>query len=279
MIFYIILILTVMVILTYYLSNALKRKYNAEVKEGLYRMKNIEESVLTEKDIAHLPEPVQKYLKYVGVLGKEKVNNFKVFINGTMKPDKNRDWFQVKIRQHSFLDKITRLFYLDCNMSGIPVLGLHFYKNGTAAMEIKVLGLIPIVKGVGELMNKAETVTVFNDMCVMAPASLVDKRIQWEPVDSHSVKATFSNNGNCITATLYFNDIGQLTNFVSDDRYYSPTGKTYESVRWSTPVNSYKNLNGFNLATYGEAIWNFPDGDFCYAKFTIQDVKYNCKND
>jgi hypothetical protein len=261
----------------YYLSNALKRKYNAEVKEGINRLKNIEEPVLTEEDIAHLPEPVQKYLKYVGVLGRERVNNFKVFINGTMKTDKNREWSQVKVWQHSFIDKITRLFYLNLNMSGIPVLGLHFYKNGTANMGIKILGLISIVKGMGEKMNQAETVTVFNDMCIMAPSSLVDKRIQWESVDLFSAKATFSNEGNCITATLYFNDIGQLTNFVSDDRYYSPTGKTYESARWSTPVSSYKNINGFNLATYGEAIWNFQDKDFCYAKFNILDIKYNCK--
>ncbi|WP_281532631.1 DUF6544 family protein [Anaerocolumna aminovalerica] len=279
MIIYSAVILVVIASLIYYLSNALRRKYNAEVREGLYRVKNMEESVLTEKDIAHLPEPVQKYLKYVGVLGKEKVKDFKVLINGTMKTDKNREWSQVKIGQHSFLDKITRLFYLNLNMSGIPVLGLHFYKNGIATMEIKVLGLIPIVEGMGKKMNQAETVTVFNDMCIMAPASLIDKRIQWEPVDSHSVKAIFCNDGNCITVTLYFNDIGQLTNFVSDDRYYSPTGKTFESVRWSTPVSSYKNINGFNLVTYGEAIWNFPDGDFCYAKFNIQDIKYNYNND
>ncbi len=278
MIAYITLILTVVVIVIYYLSNTLKRKYNAEVKEGLNRVKNLGESVLTEKDITHLPEPVQKYLKYVGVLGREKVNNLKVSINGSMKTDKNRDWFQVKIHQHSFLDKVTRLFYLNLNMSGIPVLGLHFYKNGIATMKIKILGFITVVKGMGEKMNRAETVTVFNDMCIMAPASLVDTRIQWEPVDLHTVKATFNNEGNYISAMLYFNDIGQLTNFVSDDRYYSPTGKTYESVRWSTPVNSYKNINGFNLASYGEAIWNFPDGDLCYAKFNILDIKYNCKN-
>jgi hypothetical protein len=278
MIAYVTLILTVIVIVIYYLSNTLKRKYNAEVKEGLNRVENLGESVLTEKDITHLPEPVQKYLKYVGVLGREKVNNFKVSINGSMKTDKNRDWFQVKIHQHSFLDKVTRLFYLNLNMSGIPVLGLHFYKNGIATMKIKILGFITVVKGIGEKMNRAETVTVLNDMCIMAPASLIDTRIQWETVDLHTVKATFHNEGNCITATLYFNDIGQLINFVSDDRYYSPTGKTFESVRWSTPVSSYKNINGFNLAAYGEAIWNFPDEDLCYAKFNILDIKYNCKN-
>jgi hypothetical protein len=66
-----------------------------------------------------------------------------------------------------------------------------------------------------------------------------------------------------------------LINFVSDDRFYSPTGKTYEKVRWSTPVSNYKNTNGYNLPTYGEAVWNFPEEDFTYAKFNIKEIQYN----
>jgi hypothetical protein len=44
--------------------------------------------------------------------------------------------------------------------------------------------------------------------------------------------------------------------------FYSPAGKTYERVTWSTPVSDYKDINGFNLATYGEAVWGFPEETF-----------------
>jgi hypothetical protein len=30
-------------------------------------------------------------------------------------------------------------------------------------------------------MSQSETVTLFNDMCIMAPATLVDAPIAWEP--------------------------------------------------------------------------------------------------
>ncbi len=53
--------------------------------------------------------------------------------------------------------------------------------------------------------------------------------------------------------------------------FYAPTGKTYERVKWS----DYKNINGFNLTSYGEAAWSFPEGDFCYARFNIRDIEYN----
>jgi len=188
-----------------------------------------------------------------------------------------KDWSEVQVEQYSFIDNITRLFYLKLNMSGIPVVGLHSYKDANATMSVKVAGLIPVVDGKGKEMNQGETVTVFNDMCILAPATLIDEKIEWESIDSLTAKATFNNEGIKISAILYFNKEGQLINFVSYDRYYSPTGKTYESIPWSTPVSNYKNINGLNLATYGEAVWNFPEGDFSYAKFNIKEIEYNYK--
>ncbi len=263
------------ILLSIYYSQHLYREYKSEALKGLERTAILEDEVITREDIAHLPPPVQKYLRYVGVVGREKVKSFTVSIDGSMKTDRKRDWAHVKVQQYSFADRITRLFYLNLKMFGVPVIGLHSYTDANATMLVKIAGLIPVVDGRGKEMNQGETVTVFNDMCIMAPATLIDERIEWEPIDSLTVKAAFNNEGIRISAVLYFNEEGQLINFVSDDRFYSPTGKTYEKVRWSTPVSDYKNINGFNLATYGKAVWNFPDEDFCYARFNIKDIRYN----
>lgn len=275
---WIITILVVLVIiLCFYYSQHLYRQFKSEALEGLEGTRILENEILKETDIAHLPEPVQKYLRYVGVVGKDKVKSFKVIIDGSMKTDRKRDWAKVDVDQYSFVDKTTRLFFLKMNMSGIPVIGLHSYTDANATMLIKLAGLIPVVDGKGKEMNQGETVTVFNDMCLLAPATLIDERVEWEPIDSLTTKATFNNEGIKVSATLYFNEEGQLINFVSDDRFYSPTGKTYEKVRWSTPVSNYKNINGYNLPTYGEAVWNFPEEDFTYAKFNIKEIQYNPK--
>ncbi len=144
-------------------------------------------------------------------------------------------------------------------------------------MLIKLAGLITVVDGEGEKMDRAETVTVFNDMCILAPATLIDKRIQWIVIDSLTTIAIFTNEGIKISAMLYFNEEGQLINFVSNNRYYSPTGENFEKVVWSTPVSDYRVANGYNLAMYGEAVWKFEDEDFCYAKFKIKEIEYNCE--
>ncbi len=268
-------VIAVIILFSIYTSQGLKRAYNAGVLKGLEPRGTLENSILTEADIGGLPKPVQKYLHYVGVVGKEKVESVRLVFDGEFKIDPQKDWGKVDAEQYSFLDDPTRLYFIKMNMFGISVIGFHSYAEGKAVMLIKLAGLFTVAHGTGQEMNQGETVTVFNDMCLLAPASLIDKRIQWEEIDPLTVKATFHNKGNSISAVLHFNEKGELINFVSDDRYYSPTGKFYQQVRWSTPIKDYKEMNGIKIATYGEAIWHFPEGEYCYAKFNIKEIEYN----
>lgn len=273
-------ILSLFLIITFciYKSQELYRSYKTEVSAGLSRTAGTESRILTANDIRHLPGPVRKYLDYTGVIGREKVENARILAEGEFKTGRQKDWVPMESQQYNFFADPARIYYIKAKMSGVPVFGLHSYTNAKATMLIKLAGLVTVAHGRGREMDQGETVTVFNDMCLLAPASLIDKRIQWEGVDSRTVKAAFSNNGCKISAVLYFNDQGELINFVSEDRYYSPTGKTYEKVKWSTPVKDYKEINGIRLATYGEAVWHFPDGDYCYARQNIKDVEYNCRS-
>ena len=227
--------------------------------------------VVTENDLQHLPTPVQNYLRYVGVVNKPKVYNYRVIFRGEMR-DKEKDWFPFTSEQHNFIGKPTRLFFMKGKMFGVTVPGYHAYKNGEASMQIKLFGLFPVVDEKEGVLNKAETVTYFNDMCLLAPAALINQAIQWEQISNSVVKAIFSVENITITATLFFNEKGQLVNFVSDDRYAISEKRQY---RFSTPVGDYKNFNGYNLPGYGEAVWHYPDGEFTYGKFYLQDVMYN----
>ena len=124
-------------------------------------------------------------------------------------------------------------------------------------------------------MNQSETVTLFNDMCMLAPATLIDRDIQWRELDARTVHATFTNVGVTISAVLTFDDAGDLRSFESDDRYLSADGHEYERYRWSTPMRDYRELGGRRIATRGEASWRLPDGDFSYAELEIVDIAYN----
>jgi hypothetical protein len=227
--------------------------------------------MLTETDLKPLPESLQRYLRYADVVNKPKVKNVRIVFNGEMR-DKGKDFFPFTSEQYNFFDEPTRLFFMKGKMFGITVPGYHKYANAKATMDIRLFGLFPIVQQSGNIMDKTETVTLFNDMCLLAPATLIDRHIQWQEIDRNSVKATFTNQGIAINAILYFNDRGQLINFRSDDRTAVADMKQYP---FFTPVSDYQNINGTNIMSRGEAIWGYPDGNFTYGKFVLKKIEYN----
>lgn len=252
-------------------SSRFENSYRRDAKENLQYNKNITAELVTDADLQNLPLPVLRYMKYVGVIGKPKVKNMRVIMNIQMR-EKGKDFFAAVSEQYNFFGEPTRLFFMKAKMFGTTVPGYHHYIEGNAVMDIRFAGLIPIVKKEGVIMNKAETVTLFNDMCLMAPATLIDKRIVWEAIDSNSAKAVFTNHGISISAILYFNEQGQLINFLSNDRTEANSMKSYP---FTTPVHSYKNIKGYNLFNEGDAVWQYPDGEFVYGKFKLKDISYN----
>jgi len=250
-----------------------EKQYKQDVSQS-FKNVTISEEVISEKDIAHLPIPVQQYLKYVGVLGKPKINTVKAVFKGEMR-EKGKDWFAFTSEQYNFLKDPTRLFFMKANFKGLPTQGYHRYKDGQASMLIKLLSLFPVVDIKAPEMFKTETVTLFNDMCLFAPAALIDEKIEWETIDNKSVRATYTNGKATISAILHFNENGQLMNFISEDRMEVNTN---QRVPFSTPVTKYGTINGFNLPIAANAVYQFPDGDFVYGKFYLLDVQYNLNN-
>jgi hypothetical protein len=255
----------------------MKKRYKKEVLEALERTKSINSEILTEDDISHLPQAVQKYILYTGSAGKEKVINFRVVFEGRIRSKPEDNWMPLKSVQYNFVDKPTRLFYITARKMGIPAGGLHMYKDEKAIMKIKIAGLFTVVDASGKEMDQGETVTLFNDMCFMAPATLIDRNIKWETIDDLTVKAEYTNGSITIGAILYFNEKGELVNFISNDRFETTDGKIYHNYPWITPVTGYKKINGYMLASGAKAIYRHPDEDFCYGEFNIVSVDYNCR--
>ncbi len=249
-----------------------KNEFQSDVAHSL-KNANISEEIISEDDLAHLPLPIQNYLKSVGAIGKPKVKSAKAIFKGKMR-EKGKDWFDFTSEQFNFFEEPARLFFMKANFKGLPTRGYHRYKEGRAGMRIKLLSLVPVVDHHEPEMFKTETVTFFNDMCLFAPAALIDARVEWQKVDDFSVKAVFHNGETFISALLLFDERGQLINFVSEDRVDVNSG---QKVPFSTPIREYGTLNGYRLPIAADAVWHFPEGDFVYGRFYLQDVEYNIK--
>ncbi len=235
----------------------------------------VEAPALTEANLASLPDPVQRYLRATGMVGQPLIRNYRVRMRGRIRSGPDARWMPFEADQQSFADRPARLFWIRATMMGVPIDGLHRLADGHATMQIKPLGAFAIVDAAGPEMDQGETVTLFNDMCLLAPGTLVDPAIQWEPVDARTAKARFTHAAHTISATLFFDDEGLLKDFVSDDRLASNDGKEYKRWRWSTPIAEYRDYGPYRLAARGEARWHPPEGEYVYAAIDILEVEYN----
>nr|WP_044200853.1 DUF6544 family protein [Oscillochloris trichoides] len=250
-----------------------RAQYGRDVAAGMASHTNQTE-VVTEADLAHLPAAVQQYLRFAGVVGQPRVRNYQLQMHGGLRNGPNDGWMQVKIDQQSFVGPHERLFLVDTAMFGVPAQAYHRYIGPHAIFEVKIAALFRIVDARGPEMDRSETVTLFNDMCLLAPATLIDPQIVWEELDPQTVQATFTNAGNTIRAVLSFDANGALRNFYSDDRSRTTNGQSYKQVRWSTPVTSWRTVNGRPMPE-AEARWHLPEGEFAYAYFVVDAVEYN----
>lgn len=92
------------------------------------------------------------------------------------------------------LPKSVQLCLQRANAVGAPLTSTFSVDFG-GEMKIKLAGLITVAEASGPIMNKSETVTFFNDMCLIAPETLIDdngdkdtcSRTVSTPVSNYSV--------------------------------------------------------------------------------------------
>jgi hypothetical protein len=230
-------------------------------------------AVLTEADLAPLPDPVRRYVRGTGVLGRPSPRNFRATWSGRIRSNATSPWMAFTAEQVNTLDPPQRFFKMDAVMKGLPVDVLHVYDKAGATMRVKVLSVFPMADAKGPDMTRAETVTLFNDLCILAPGALISPLITWEPIDGNAARARFTLRANSISAELRFNAAGELVSFVSDDRSAaSSDGGTLTRMRWSTPLREYAQMGPARVATRGDAVWHPATGAYAYGEFKLTSL-------
>jgi hypothetical protein len=232
--------------------------------------------VLADADLAPLPPPIARYVRLSGAVGQPRVVNFRAKIRGRIRGGPNAGWMGFEGEQtNRVTSEPSRLFFIDARMFGLPVDVFHAFLGPSATMRVTLLSALTMVDARGPEMDQAETVTLFNDICVLAPAALVDAAVRWEPLDQRSVRGTFTRGACSARAVLSFNDAGELVDFVSDDRLRaSSDGSRFIRQRWSTPLSGYTRFGTRRISATGEARWHAPapENEFTYLKFEVADI-------
>ncbi len=232
-----------------------------------------------EADLADLPEPLAAYVRRSGAVGKPRVTSLHADIHGRIRSGPDAAWMPFTGEQlNTYGPRPSRAFIIDATRSGLPVTVLHVYDHATATMRAKLLSVATVVDASGPEMDRGETVTVFNDLVVLAPGAIVDAPVRWTAIDADHVRGAYTNGAQSVSAVLTFNAEHDLVDFVSKDRLRaSAGGRLFDRQEWSTPVTAHQQAGGYRLPTVGEARWHAPkpEGAFTYLEFHLDAIEFN----
>jgi hypothetical protein len=244
----------------------------AHDREALLARPTLAAPIVTEADLAPLPPLMQAYLRRVGAVGRPRVRNLRVTFVAQMRSSATSPWMQSTATQYEFFNPPARLFAMQASRAGLPFDVFHRYVDGAATFQVRIVGLFPMVNKSGTGITNDETVTLMNDVVVMAPAAVLDLPFTFETIDARSVRATFRNAGFTVSAILSFDEAGDLVGFVSTDRAHDREGG---AATWSTPISGYREVDGIRIGTLGDANWIEPGGEWTYGRFEITSIAYN----
>ncbi len=244
-------------------------------KELMTSIKNTdqkEEELISTEDIQNLPPPVQKYLRYAKVIGKEKIKYAWIKQEGTIRADAKYPWLKTEAEQVTVIDPMSRLWFAKTRLTPLFFIKTRdIFTNNGSEIQIKLYSLFKIAEIKGREMEQSGLVAFLNDMPLF-PTAFLSKSITWVSWNSTSAKALITNNGIAVTGTFFFSENGEIVYFISSDKYRA-NGKKLEKTMWSVTYAKYKDINDLMIPTEYVATWNLDSGDLEYARFKLKEIE------
>ena len=254
-------------------SIAFTQKVKEEAKELFREGKEITPEIVTDEDIKGLPEPVQRYLKYTQIIGKEKIKIVRLKQGGYFRLKENQKWMPIKAEQYFNVDSVEFIWIAKVRIA--PLVSIYAkdeFIEGKGNLVVKLLGLIKIVDAKGYEVDDGEILRFLAE-CIWFPSAFLNDYIRWETIDESSAKATISYKGITASAIFHFNEKGEITK-ITAKRYREVNGK-FVLEGWEGEIVAYREVNGVIIPNKVNIIWKLKTGDFCYDKVEVIDIGYN----
>jgi uncharacterized protein DUF6544 len=233
-------------------------------------------AALAEADLAGLPGAAQRYLRFMGVVGRPPDWSFLAHFAGQFRLRPTLPWMRCEAWQYSSSPAVMRLFHLRIRAGVLRMTGRDAYLRGQGGMHGKLAGLVTVAAGSGPEYDVSELTTYLNDAVLLAPSMLLSLPVTWSEAGDGSFEVTLEDAGHRVSGRVFCDAWGAPVNFSTDDRWCDLPGGLVRA-RWSTPVEGWAQSDGRWLPTRASATWELPDGPFCYARFRFRPgaVRYN----
>jgi hypothetical protein len=229
------------------------------------------EKLVGADEVAYLPATVQRYLRFMGVIGRPRIWSFQVATTGRLRtaPDQAA-WMKCHSWQYDSAHDVARVCHLRVRAKGVvPIIGRDTYLNGHGRMLVKSFKFFTLADAAGPEFDLGELVTWLNDAILFAPSMLLGSATLWTAVDESSFDVSFTDQGQSVTARVLVDERGAPRDFSTLDRFFQPPEDPHGRLKrtlWTTPVDGWQPANGRQIPTQARAVWHLASGEFDYVE-------------
>ena len=216
--------------------------------------------------IEKLPEPVQRYFKYVLKEGQPYISSVRLTHKGFFKTDLKKDFIKISGEQYFSAQKPQFIWKGTTSM----FTARDFFIDDKGGLMVTLLNTYTIVDAKGTNFDEGELQRWMAESLWFPTNFLPSEYVNWVAIDANTAKLLFHYKTISFDFIVRFNAIGEIVE-IEGERFMTAEKKE----KWICKAANYQELNGVKIPIYDQAIWRLKDGDQVYAKFEIQKIEYN----
>ena len=231
-------------------------------------------AVVTEQDLRDLPEPMARYLRFSGSLGRKRISDLHCRHSGRFRPGTAMPWLPIRGEYFMTTKRPSFMWYGRIGVGpGISITAFDSYASEHARMLVRALSLFTIVDD-----RSRNVVQSAFGRCVaeltMAPTFFLDRsRVRCVQTGPNQARCTVTDGTNSADAEFFINPDGSLDRVVVMRCFDRGGGRT-TLERFTARCSEQKDFGGRRLASKVDGVWNLPEGDFHYVSFDFETAEF-----
>lgn len=250
---------------------AFERRLAGEATSLLAASTGREPRVVTEADLATLPDPVQRWLRWARVPGTTIPRTVRLTQEGRFRLGPDRGWMPFTAEEVYSTDPPGFVWTTEMRMLPlVDIVGRDRYAEGRGSIEMRALGVFSVARASGPALDQGALLRYLNET-IWFPAAVLSPAIRWSAIDEHSARATISDGEVTADAVFFFDQEGRPVDMIAE-RQDLARGRL---ETWSTPLTAYGEFSGIRIPSAGTAVWKYDGGDFTYIELRVTGVTYD----
>jgi len=244
----------------------LSLRFSRQVSQLFSHAVKVAAPPFSHRQLAGLPDPVQRYFKHVLKEGQAPVQTMRMLQNGQFRTDLKKDWINLDGEEYLTADKPGFVWQGKAYM----FTARDMYLADRGKLAVYVYHIFEVQQAEGKKSDEAELMRWATES-VCSPTNLLPrKNLQWQPIDDKSARLNFKYNNISLFFKVTFNDKNEIVQ-METDRYNIDGNKE----KWIFKPGNYQVLGGMLIPTALESGWHLREGYSPYAILNITKIEYN----